>query len=190
MRPLSAATIPSRIDWKAPRVARPMRLMAAWYPPSIPARPLRRVQEGTLDDRLLEVSSRRRGDSVPANNPPESGPCLPRSIDAAAPVVPEGERRIQADTQPSCCLPSEVRRLLSDPDLFLGSLSPVSWLPGEDDGLCLRCLEADGIALPPQAGGGWTTSLTLFPSATQVTSTKVPPLCSTWLSTASWISAM
>ena len=35
--PLSAVTIPSGVEWKAPR---PMRLMAFWYSPSTPFLPL------------------------------------------------------------------------------------------------------------------------------------------------------
>ena len=66
--PLSAATMPSGVDWKVPSVALPILLKAFWYSPfrgllAIPGE-LCRVKHGTLDNRHLEVSCRRRWDSV------------------------------------------------------------------------------------------------------------------------------
>ena len=103
-RPLSTATMPSRIDWKALSVALPILLMALRYPPSGPFHPLQLssaaystswfpAQLPSGDCALLPVS---------ADYPSEPSFCLAGPADSLSSVLGQRERGIQPDAQPAC----------------------------------------------------------------------------------------
>ena len=108
--------MPKGIDWKAPRAARPMRLMAAWYLLSTSFRLFHMSSAAYSRVPFTADCWRCMADAGGTPCLLTSRLSLSRSVGAARPILLEGEGRVKPYTQPQSGISGKANSLVPDWD--------------------------------------------------------------------------